>query len=140
MAFCGIIKKEEFNDSVNKLKKSNSEYYLNLVPKSQSEYYVLKSVHVKNDIIVPAIHKKSQDIYIITSGKAMFTYKGELVNPHAKKGERDAQTIRGDSIKNGESFEIKEGDIISIPPNTPHSVDAINSEIVFITVKIDDLI
>ncbi|MCK5176504.1 MAG: hypothetical protein KAQ92_02150 [Candidatus Aenigmarchaeota archaeon] len=140
MAFCGIIKKEEFDDCINKLKKSKNEYYLNLIPKNQSEYYVLKSVHVKNNTIVPAIHKKSQDIYIITSGKAMFIYKGELINPHTKKGEKDAETIRGDSIKNGESFEIKEGDIISIPPNTPHSVDAINSEIVFITIKIDDVI
>ena len=140
MAYCGRITKEDFDKSIRDLASSNSGYYHNLIPPNQLEFYVLKSVHVKDDIIVPAIHKISQDIYIITSGRAILTYKGQLVNPHEKEGERDAETVRGDSIQGGESIDVKCGDIISIPPNTPHSVDARGTEITFITVKIDDVI
>jgi mannose-6-phosphate isomerase-like protein (cupin superfamily) len=140
MAYAGIIGKDNIQKIVNELKESKTEYYSTLVPKEKSEYFVIKAVHTKGEIITPAVHKKSQDIYIITSGKSLFTFKGELVDPYADDLEKDYETIRGKEIANGETLEIKEGDIISIPPNTPHSIDARNSEITFIIIKIDDVI
>lgn len=140
MAYTGTIKKEDFNKVVEKIKNSDKDHYLSLVPSEQLEHFILKAVHLENETIVPAIHTRSQDIYIITKGKALMTYKGELVEPYKDDVEKDHETIRGKDIKNGETFEIKEGDIICIPPNVPHAVDATNSKITFITVKIDDII
>ncbi len=76
----------------------------------------------------------------ITQGHAKFTYKGTLENPYKSSTEPDKETIRGTSIKNGETFKIIKGDIISIPPNTPHSVDAKDTEISFMTIKIDNVV
>ncbi|MCK5282139.1 MAG: hypothetical protein KAK00_01915 [Nanoarchaeota archaeon] len=63
-----------------------------------------------------------------------------MLKPYKDDLERDHETIRGKGIKDGKTFDIMEGDIICIPLNTPHSVDARDSEIMFITVKIDDVI
>jgi len=138
--YCGIIRKKEYEEAIGKIKNSNKEYYINLISKKDSDFYVLKVVNINKEKITAAIHKKSQDIYIVTEGRAILTYKGELIKPYKDDLERDYETIRGEGIKDGESIEISKGDIISIPPNTPHSVDAKNSEITFITVKIDNVI
>jgi len=133
MDYCGIIKREEIEEKLRELKKSE-RYWLSLIDEEKSKV-IYKIVHVEGDKIVPAIHTQDLDIYYITEGKATFTYKGELVNLAKKENELDNETYRGESIKGGETFEIKKGDLIIIPKNTPHSVDASESSITFLTIK-----
>ena len=139
MAFTGIVKRKEFEKAVEELRLDKKEYYKNLIPKEKLEHYNLKAVYGENEVLVPAIHTQTQDIYIVLEGKAKFTYKGKLVGQYTDDLERDLETIRGKGIEGGETFEIAEGDVVSIPPGTAHSVDATNSKITFIAIKIDNV-
>jgi len=136
MAFYGVIKKSEIAKKEESMEKEG-RYWLDLIPWQENENFICKIVKVENSKIQPALHRRDHDIYHVLEGTAKFTFKGELVNPHKIENECDPETVRGNGIKGGETFEIAEGDLVSIPKNTPHTVDATNSKIVFLTIKVN---
>jgi mannose-6-phosphate isomerase-like protein (cupin superfamily) len=129
------ITKEEIQEKLTELKKTPGRYWLSLAEKQNKEDALYKIVHVENNSIEAAIHKDDFDIYYILDGNATFTYKGELEGGYSKPGEMDNETIRGTGIKNGETSEIKKGDLIIIPKNTPHAMTTKKS-ITFLTIKV----
>ncbi len=62
------------------------------------------------------IHENLTDIFVIQSGEASLTVGGKLVN-----GKTTAPgEIRGTSIEGGVTKKLGAGDIVNIPPGTPH--------------------
>jgi len=62
------------------------------------------------------LHKTKTDLLVIEEGSATLVFGGAI------KGARTTQPneIRGSAIEGGESKKLGPGDIIRIPPNTPH--------------------
>jgi mannose-6-phosphate isomerase-like protein (cupin superfamily) len=64
------------------------------------------------------LHENWSDVFVVRSGNATLIAGGEIVNPKtASAGE-----IRGDSIEGGAKQALSPGDIVHIPPKTPHQV------------------
>jgi mannose-6-phosphate isomerase-like protein (cupin superfamily) len=64
------------------------------------------------------IHKTKTDLLIVEEGSATLVFGGTI--PDARATAPDE--IRGTSIRGGESKKIEPGDIVRIPPGTPHQI------------------
>lgn len=90
------------------------------------------------------IHEKITEVYQIISGNGTLVTGGTLVNP--KESAADSEIVKvlagpstgGSSIEGGVSRKVGPGDIIVIPPNTPHGFSEITSDqIVYSAVRMD---
>lgn len=64
------------------------------------------------------IHGNVTDVFTILNGEAEFITGGEIENPRTTNpGE-----VRGPSIKGGVTKKVGVGDVIIIPPGTPHQI------------------
>jgi len=64
------------------------------------------------------LHEKQADLIVIQSGQAAIIIGGKIVN-----GKTTATNeIRGTSIEGGVRQALKAGDILHVPPKTPHQV------------------
>jgi mannose-6-phosphate isomerase-like protein (cupin superfamily) len=63
------------------------------------------------------LHKTKTDLMVIEEGSATLVFGGVI--PDARPA-GPANEIRGTSIRGGESRKVGPGDIIRIPPGTPH--------------------
>jgi mannose-6-phosphate isomerase-like protein (cupin superfamily) len=65
-----------------------------------------------------AVHEKDAELMVVLQGAGDIVTGGTLVD-----GKRvNAYNLSGPSIANGESHAVVKGDMIFIPPNTPHQV------------------
>lgn len=64
------------------------------------------------------IHEHYDDIFIVTQGKATLITGGTVTNAIIGK---DGET-QGNSIQDGESHTITQGDVVHIPAGTPHQL------------------
>jgi mannose-6-phosphate isomerase-like protein (cupin superfamily) len=62
------------------------------------------------------VHGKTNHIFIIVDGEGTFVTGGKLTNPK----EISAGQIRADGIEGGETHQLRKGDVITVPANTPH--------------------
>jgi mannose-6-phosphate isomerase-like protein (cupin superfamily) len=62
------------------------------------------------------LHKTRTDLLIVEQGSATLVFGGTIPDPRTTA----PNEIRGTSIRGGESKKIEPGDIIRIPPGTPH--------------------
>jgi mannose-6-phosphate isomerase-like protein (cupin superfamily) len=62
------------------------------------------------------VHAKTNHLFIIVEGEATFVTGGTLTNAR----ETAPGQIRGDGIEGGETRQLRKGDVITIPANTPH--------------------
>jgi mannose-6-phosphate isomerase-like protein (cupin superfamily) len=62
------------------------------------------------------LHKTRTDLLIVEQGSATLVFGGTIPDPRTTA----PNEIRGTSIQGGESKKIEPGDIIRIPPGTPH--------------------
>jgi hypothetical protein len=81
--------------------------------KGHSMYLVLRG---KTD--TAEFHVNESDFQITWRGKANFVIGGEVVNARNKTETQ----IRGTAIKGGKSYLLTPGDIIHVPPSTPHQL------------------
>ena len=89
------------------------------------------------------IHEKVTEVYQILSGDGTFVTGGKLMDP--KESAPDSEIVRvlagpsisGSSIEGGVSRKVGPGDIIVVPPNTPHGFSEITTEVVYSVVRID---
>src|ERR1700678_1565095 len=64
------------------------------------------------------LHEKFADFYFVVGGEATLVSGGHIVNSSTTApGE-----VRGDSVQDGKETKLKKGDIVHIPPNTPHQL------------------
>ena len=64
------------------------------------------------------LHETEADIFVVESGTATLLVGGEIVG-----GKTTApHEIRGASVKNGTEHKLSPGDIVHIPPKTPHQL------------------
>ena len=79
------------------------------------------------------VHETMADIMFVESGEATLETGGTLVN-----GKTTAlHEIRGTAIEGGTQRPIKPGDVLTIPPGTPHWVKvAPGKEVLYLTVKV----
>ncbi len=64
------------------------------------------------------LHENWSDIFVVRSGNATLIVGGEVVNPRIVS----AGEIRGDSITDGRKQSLHPGDVVHIPPRTPHQL------------------
>src|SRR5262249_84884 len=88
-------------------------------------------------------HHQIAEVYHIIEGNATLVTGGAM--PDAKEAPADGDLVKvltgptsSGSIHNGESRKVGPGDVIIIPPNTPHGFSEITSDkIVYLVVRID---
>ncbi len=80
------------------------------------------------------IHEKLTDLFLIRAGAAKFIIGGQLKDPKTTgPGE-----IRAASIEGGREIQVGPGDMLNIPPNTPHqTIVAPGGSVTYMVVKID---
>src|SRR5579871_3497111 len=90
------------------------------------------------------VHEKVTEVYQIISGSGTLVTGGSLVDP--KQSAADSEIVRvlagpsisGSSIQGGVSRKVGVGDMIIVPPNTPHGFSEITTDqIVYSVVRVD---
>jgi quercetin dioxygenase-like cupin family protein len=64
----------------------------------------------------PEIHEKTTHIWYVMDGSATFVTGGTLTGTKAP----NAGTTKGTNIEGGQTQQLAKGDVIVIPPGTPH--------------------
>lgn len=89
-------------------------------------------------------HSEITEVYHVISGNGTLVTGGSLENPKATEPDSDVVKVlvgpstRGDKIQGGVSRELGPGDVVIIPPNTPHWFRAVTSDqIVYLVVRVD---
>jgi mannose-6-phosphate isomerase-like protein (cupin superfamily) len=79
-------------------------------------------------------HEKQADVIMIRKGEGSMIVGGKVVD-----GRNIApDEIRGEKIEGGETHELKAGDVIHIPPKTPHQVILKKGQKVdYVAIKVD---
>ena len=83
----------------------------------------------------PEQHEGVTDLYVVLGGSGTLTVGGEIEDrqPVANRpGEYTGQPIKG-----GRSYALKPGDIIDVPPNTPHASHGDAGGLTYMLVKIN---
>ena len=80
------------------------------------------------------VHEKQTDLMVVQSGQATMAIGGQLKEAkNTGPGE-----IRGVSIEGGRELKLSPGDVLNIPPLTPHQVIiGPGGQITYLTVKLD---
>jgi mannose-6-phosphate isomerase-like protein (cupin superfamily) len=113
------------------------------------EYNVGIGVVHRNKTTGPAAssaveHSEIAEVYHVISGNGTLVTGGVLENPKATEPDSDVVRVlvgpstRGDKIQGGVSRELGPGDVVIIPPNTPHWFSEVTSDqIVYLVVRVD---
>jgi uncharacterized RmlC-like cupin family protein len=64
------------------------------------------------------LHEKQADLIVVQSGHAAIIIGGRILNGKTTAPDE----IRGTSIEGGERQSLKAGDVLHVPPKTPHQV------------------
>lgn len=89
-------------------------------------------------------HSEITEIYHVISGSATLVTGGKMENE--KPAAADSQVVKvlngpsstGGAIIGGESRKVTAGDVVVIPPNTPHWFSEITSdEVVYLVIRVD---
>jgi mannose-6-phosphate isomerase-like protein (cupin superfamily) len=86
----------------------------------------------------PIEHSDITEIYQFLSGHATFVTGGTILNPkvnptHGGPG----PSVSGTGVENGVTREVGPGDVVIIPPNTPHFFSQIDSQIMYMIYRVD---
>jgi mannose-6-phosphate isomerase-like protein (cupin superfamily) len=89
-------------------------------------------------------HRQITEVYHILSGTGTLVTGGTLENPKPIAPDSDIAKVlvgpstQGDTAKGGVSRAVGPGDVVIIPPNTPHCFSAVTSDqIVYLVVRVD---
>jgi quercetin dioxygenase-like cupin family protein len=79
------------------------------------------------------LHEGVTDVYFIIGGSATMVAGGELVG----KQKLTEGEYHGTSVKGGETFRVKAGDVLQIPPGMPHAAQANPGGFSYLLMKIN---
>ena len=91
------------------------------LPLTRTHLYTFAYIPHGTEPAVAKQHEGVTDIYFITTGSGTIVVGGEMTN---KKAAASYGEYTGGPLRGGESFRVKAGDIVTIPPNQPHAVTA----------------
>ncbi|MCI0738295.1 MAG: heme-binding protein [Gemmataceae bacterium] len=78
------------------------------------------------------VHTNEIDVIYVLEGEATFVVGGEVVGgKHIA-----ADEIRGPSIKGGKSFQMKKGDVVTVPAGAPHWFQFVRGPFLYYVVKV----
>lgn len=88
-------------------------------------------------------HSKITEVYHMIEGAAVLVTGGTM--PDAKPSPPESQVVtvlngpsnQGTRVDGGTSRRVKAGDVVIIPPNTPHWWSSLEGKIVYLVVRID---
>jgi mannose-6-phosphate isomerase-like protein (cupin superfamily) len=80
------------------------------------------------------IHPFSTETYYIVEGRGSLITGGTLDPPPAEPADPDV--IRSKAIKNGVTHRVAKGDVIVVPPGTPHWFNAIDTTITYLESRV----
>jgi len=77
------------------------------------------------------VHQTDAEIFVILQGSGAMTLGGTLVDPRpAHTFAWEGPTLTSEKVKDAKVYKVTQGDIIMIPPNTPHTVSAVDGKLV----------
>ena len=81
----------------------------------------------------PEFHLKRTHIFFIQAGEATFVSGGSF------EGQREVSPgeIRGTSIANGTTVQLRKGDVVVVPAATPHWFREVRPDVTYYSVNID---
>jgi len=80
------------------------------------------------------VHPFSAETYYIVDGAGSLVTGGVLDPPAAVPADPDV--VRSKSIKNGVTHKVAKGDVMVVPPGTPHWFNAIDSTITYLESRV----
>jgi mannose-6-phosphate isomerase-like protein (cupin superfamily) len=80
------------------------------------------------------IHPLSIEIYQITDGSGTLVTGGSLSPPPAKPDGPDL--VRSKSVEGGEARKVGKGDVVVMPPGTPHWFSQIDGSVTYLEARI----
>jgi len=80
------------------------------------------------------VHPFSTETYYIVEGAGTLVTGGLLDPPPAPLADPDV--IRSKAIKNGVTHKVARGDVIVVPPGTPHWFNAVDSSITYLESRV----
>jgi mannose-6-phosphate isomerase-like protein (cupin superfamily) len=80
------------------------------------------------------VHPYSMETYYIIEGAGSLVTGGVLDPPPAAPADPDI--VRSKTIKNGVTRAVARGDVIVVPPGTPHWFDAIDGSITYLESRV----
>ncbi len=80
------------------------------------------------------IHPFSTEIYYVIEGTGTLVTGGALVLPLAPS--TDSDVVRSKAIKDGTTRKVAKGDVIVVPPGTPHWFSAIDGTITYLESRV----
>jgi hypothetical protein len=87
------------------------------------------------------LHSVVTEIYEIKEGGGTLLTGGSLTNPKPMRRSPDTATIgpslEGTAIAGGQSRHVKAGDIVIIPPGTPHMFTALDGKVVYLVIRVE---
>jgi mannose-6-phosphate isomerase-like protein (cupin superfamily) len=81
----------------------------------------------------PEFHLKRSHVFFIQDGEATFVSGGTIEG----QKETGPGEIRGTSITNGTTMQLKKGDVVVVPAATPHWFKEVRPQITYYSVNID---
>ena len=79
------------------------------------------------------LHENDADILFVQSGEGTLITGGTITDPKTTQ----PHEVRGTAIKGGKEIHLAAGDVVTIPPKTPHQVKLEpGREIVYLAVKV----
>jgi mannose-6-phosphate isomerase-like protein (cupin superfamily) len=72
------------------------------------------------------LHEVQMELFYVVEGSATMVVGGALVDPKPANG----RNMNGASVAGGESRRIARGDVLMVPPNTPHWFSAVDGLVV----------
>ena len=88
-------------------------------------------------------HSKISEVYYMMEGAGVLVTGGTIPDGRAAAPESPVVTVlngpstMGSSIAGGESRRVAAGDVVIIPPNTPHFWSRLEGKIVYLVVRVD---
>lgn len=77
------------------------------------------------------VHARETDVFYVVEGSATLVVGGMVVEPQSVS----ADEIRGEAITGGETHQLKVGDVVVIPPGTPHQFTKVHGPLHYFVVK-----
>jgi mannose-6-phosphate isomerase-like protein (cupin superfamily) len=77
------------------------------------------------------LHKTDAEMFVVLEGSGTLLLGGILVNPKAAHSfPWEGPTLTAATVNGAKEYPVSKGDMILIPPNTPHTVSKVNGKLV----------